>query len=127
LSAASLKATLMNTVDPLLAFTGFNRTGGRLNVGRALQTPTVCSFNLSTAAITARTKGGYYSVTVTAPPNCEYSIKSNANWINLENPQQNFGSGNGTVTFYVRFNRTISRSGTITVAGQTVTVTQSRP
>lgn len=126
LSAASLKATLMNSVDALPAFTGFNKTGGRLNVGRALQTPTVCSFNLSTAAITARTKGGYYSVNVSAPQNCEYSIKSNANWINLENPQENFGSGNGTVTFYVRFNRTISRSGTITIAGQTVTVTQSR-
>ena len=72
LSPASLKATLMNTVDALPQFTGFNRTGGRLNVGRALQNQTVCTFDLSTQAINARTKGGYYSVNVSAAQNCDY-------------------------------------------------------
>lgn len=124
LSVASLKATLMNTVDVLPAFAGFNKTGGRLNVGRALQTQTVCSFNLSNVAITARTKGGYYSVDVTAPQNCDYSIKSNVNWIRVSG--ENVGSGSGSASFRVGFNPTITRSGTLTIAGQTVTVTQSR-
>lgn len=124
LSMASLKATLMNTVDVLPAFVGFNKTGGRLNVGRALQTQTVCNFNLSNVAITARTKGGYYSVDVTAPQNCDYSIKSNVNWIKVSGAD--FGSGNGTATFRIGVNPTITRVGTLTIAGQTVTVTQSR-
>jgi subtilisin family serine protease len=124
LSVASLKATLMNTVDVLPAFAGFNKTGGRLNVGRALQTQTVCNFNLSSVAITARTKGGYYSVDVTAPQNCDYSVKSNVNWIKVSG--ENFGSGNGTATFRIGVNPTITRVGTLTIAGQTVTVTQSR-
>ena len=124
LSPASLKATLMNTVDVLPQFAGFNRTGGRLNVGRALQNQTVCDFNLSSQAITARTKGGYYSITVSAPQNCDYSVKSNVNWIRAS--ENTVGSGNGTIQFRVRFNPGISRTGTLTIAGQTVTVTQSR-
>jgi len=124
LSVASLKATLMNTVDPLPAWTGLVKTGGRLNVLAALQNQTVCSFNLSTAAIMARTKGGYYSVNMTVPQNCDYSVKSNVNWIKV--PGNTVGSGNGTINFRVTFNPGISRSGTITIAGQTVTVTQSR-
>ena len=37
LSPASLKATLMNTVDLLAQWNGVVKTGGRLNVDRALQ------------------------------------------------------------------------------------------
>ena len=124
LSPASLKATLMNTVDVLPVFIGFNRTGGRLNVGNALQNQTVCSFNLSSQAITARTKGGYYSVNVTAAPNCDYSVKSNANWIKVSGADT--ASGNATISFRIGVNPTVSRAGTLTIAGQTVTVTQSR-
>ena len=124
LSAASLKATLMNTVDVLPAFMGFNRTGGRLNVGNALPNQTVCSYNLSTSSVTAITKGGYYTVNVTAPANCDFSIKSNVNWIKVSG--SDVGSGSQSVTFRVGYNTAITRAGTLTVAGQTVTVTQSR-
>ncbi len=124
LSAASLKATLMNTVDLLPQFAGFNRAGGRLNVAHALQNQTVCSFSLSTLTINARTKGGYYSVGVSAPQNCDYSVKSNDNWIKVSGIT--VGSGNGTIDFRVRFNPGISRAGSLTIAGQTVAVTQSR-
>ena len=124
LSPASLKATLMNTVDVLPAFTGFNRTGGRLNVGTAMSNQTVCNFNLSTSSITAITKGGYYTVNVTAPTNCDFSIKSNVNWIKVSG--SDVGSGSQSVTFRVGYNTAITRTGTLTVGGQTITVTQSR-
>lgn len=124
LSAQSLKATLMNTVDVLPAFVGFNRTGGRLNVGNALPNQTVCSYNLSTTSITAITKGGYYSVNMTAPANCDFSIKSNVNWIKVSG--SDVGSGTQSVTFRVGYNTAITRIGTLTIGGQTVTVTQSR-
>lgn len=124
LSVASLKATLMNTVDPLAAWTALVKTGGRLNVASALQNQTVCSFGLSSQSITAITKGGYYSVNVTAAQNCDYAVKSNVNWIKISGTDAR--SGNGTISFRVTVNPTVSRVGTLTIAGQTVTVTQSR-
>ena len=124
LSPASLKATLMNTVDVLPAFNGFNRTGGRLNVANALQNQTVCNFNLSSQTINARTKGGIYSIGMTVAPNCDYSVKSNANWIKVMGPDT--GSGNGSVSIRVTYNTRISRVGTVTIGGQTVIVNQSR-
>ncbi len=124
LSPASLKATLLNTVDVLPQFAGFNRMGGRLNVGNALQNQTVCNFNLSTQTVNARTKGGYYTVNVTAAQNCDYSIKSNVNWIKVDGADT--ASGNGSMRFRVTYNPVISRVGTLTIAGQTVTVNQSR-
>lgn len=124
LSVASLKATLMNTVDPVAAWAGLTKTGGRLNVFAALQNQTTCNFGLSGTNVAATTKGGYYTVNVNAPANCDYSVKSNSNWIKLAGSDTL--SGNGAVTFRVSLNPTITRSGTISIAGQSVTVTQSR-
>ena len=124
LSAASLKATLMNTVDVLARWNGVVKTGGRLNVAQALQNQTVCSFNLSTPSLLVPTKGGYFSVNVTAGQNCDYSVKSNANWIKLETPDAL--SGNGTITFRVTLNPTITRSGSIRIGNSDLTITQSR-
>lgn len=128
LSVASLKATLMNTVDQLPAWTSLVRSGGRLNVFAALQNQTVCSFNLSQTAITARTKGGYYTVNVTAGANCDYAVKSNVSWIKVSGGGLGgvVGSGNGSVTVRVTVNPGITRVGTVTIGDQTVTVTQSR-
>lgn len=124
LSAASLKATLMNTVDQLPQWNGFVKTGGRLNVSNALLNQTVCTFNLASTSMTAPTKGGYFSVNVTAGPNCDYAVKSNVKWLQLSSSDSL--SGSGTVTFRVGLNQTISRTGTISIAGQTFTVSQSR-
>ena len=124
LSAASLKASILNNVDVLPGWAGVVKTGGRLNAASPLQNQTVCSFNIASPAVTAITKGGYYTVNVTAAANCDYSVKSNVNWLKLEG--SDVRSGNSAVTFRVGFNRTISRTGTLTIAGQTVTVTQSR-
>jgi len=125
LSVASLKATLINTVDVLPAFTGYNRSNGRLNVAQALQNQTVCSFGLSSNSISVPTKGGNFSVNITGGQNCDYGIKSNApRWIRVTSPDAM--TGNGTVTFRVSVNPTISRTGTISIAGQTFTVNQSR-
>jgi len=70
------------------------------------------------------TKGGEFTVSVTAPQNCDYSVKSSANWIVVHgSPVQ---SGNGQAKFWVRVNSTVRRTGTIKIGGQTVTITQSR-
>lgn len=125
LSNASLKATLMNSVDVLANWDGIVKTGGRLNVANALQNQTVCSFKLSNKSIQARTKGGIYNINVTSAANCDYSVKSNSRGIFIMNSSDSL-SGNNTITFRVTVNPTVSRTGTITIAGQKVTVTQSR-
>jgi subtilisin family serine protease len=121
LSVASLKATLMNTVDQIAAFSGFNKTGGRLNVDRALRNQTVCTFP---TAMTAPTKGGIFTINVTPGQNCDYFVKSNSNWVRVMGANQ--FSGNGSITFRVTVNPTITRQATILIGGQAFTVTQSR-
>ncbi len=124
LSAASLKATLMNTVDVLAAWNDVVKTGGRLNIANALQNQTVCSFNLSQTDLFAPTKGGVFTVNVTVPANCDFAVKSGAKWISVTSASPL--TGNGAVSFRVSTNQQISRSGTIQIGDQLLTVTQSR-
>ncbi|MEO8071734.1 MAG: S8 family serine peptidase [Acidobacteriota bacterium] len=127
LSPASLKATLMNTVDVLPQWTGLVKSGGRINVARALQNQTVCTFNLSQNYISLNeSNGGSFTVNVTAPTNCDYSAVSNVNWISVTNG--NPGSGNGTVSFTVQAGLPDGqRIGTITIGDKTFTVIQGTP
>lgn len=122
LSVASLKATLMNTVDPIAAWSGLIKTGGRLNVDRALRNQTVCTFP---TAMTVPTKGGVFTLNLAPGTNCDYFVRSTSNWIKIVGGNQQF-SGNGTVTFRVNVNPTITRVGTIKFGEQSLTITQSR-
>ena len=70
------------------------------------------------------TKGGVFTIDVGAGTNCDYAAVTNDKWIHVMGPSTS--SGTGTLTFWVGLNQTISRTGTVTLAGQTVTVTQSR-
>lgn len=124
LTAASLKATLMNTVDPLASWSGLVRTGGRLNVFAALQNPTECIFSPSADTVLMPTKGGVFEITVAAPPNCDAVLRSNASWIKVLD--SDIISGTGKFLVRVGVNPTVSRSGQLTVGGQTITVSQSR-
>ena len=124
LSPASLKATLMNNVDTLAAWNGLVKTGGRLNVFKAMQNPTVCNFTVGAGLMKVPTKGGVFTVNVPAGSNCDYSVTSGANWIKVLTP--NVMSGTAAVTFRVPVNPSITRTGTIAIGGQNFTVTQSR-
>ena len=124
LSAASLKATLMNAVDVLPAFTGFNVTGGRLNVDRALRQQTVCTFTPTANTVNIPTRGGVFTLGVTSAPNCDYLVKAGVPWVKVMSPE--VMSGNGTITFRVTVNTTITRTATLSIGEQTVTIRQSR-
>jgi hypothetical protein len=125
LSAASIKATIINTADVLSQFTGFNRANGRLNVASALQHQTVCTFDLAAKSIRVPTKGGEVSVDVTGGgQNCDFGVHSSTKWIRIYGPDECTGSG--TVKIWVTVNPTITRSSQITIAGQPFTITQSR-
>jgi hypothetical protein len=111
----------MNSIDVVAALNGMNKTGGRLNVDRALRNQTACSFP---TAMSVPTKGGVFTLNLTPGANCDYSIRSTSNWIKLMGTNQ--FSGNGTVTFRVTVNPTITRTGTIKFGEQALTLMQSR-
>ncbi len=60
---------------------------------------------------------------MTAGAGCNWTANSNANWITVTSGAS--GTGNGAVGFIVPPNLGDARTGTITVAGHTFTVTQA--
>ena len=127
LSVASLKASLLNNVDVLVAWNGLVKTGGRLNVFKAMQTPTVCTFNAGSSGnntMFVRVRGGTYTVNVTAAQNCDYTVKSNTGWITVVTTAPL--SGNGSFSFQVGRGPANDRVGTVSLGDQTFTVTQTR-
>ena len=62
------------------------------------------------------------TVAVSSPAGCSWTATPNANWLQITSG--NSGSGDGTVTYSVSQFGGGSRNGTMTIAGQTFTVTQ---
>jgi hypothetical protein len=124
LSAASLKATLLSSVDQLPAFSGFNRSGGRLNVDRALNQQTVCTFVPDSPEMIVPTKGGVFEMNITAPQFCDYFVRSSVNWIHVMS--EDTESGSTRVKFRVTVNPTINRSATVNIGSGSFTVSQRR-
>ena len=63
------------------------------------------------------------SVAVSAPGGCPWTAASNAGWITITSGAS--GSGNGKVAFNVAANTGSARSGTLTIGGNTFTVSQA--
>ncbi len=82
----------------------------------------VCQYTLSSTSLGVANTGGTSSVGVTAGLGCTWDAVSNVSWITI-NPGFS-GVANGTVNFTVAANTGAARTGTMTIAGQTVTVTQ---
>jgi hypothetical protein len=90
----------------------------------SLAPPSPCgaAFAPSTAPVAA--SGSLGTAGVTAAATCIYQATSNASWLQVVSG--GYGSGNGTLTYIARANPTASqRVGTISIAGQTLTVTQA--
>lgn len=83
-----------------------------------------CSYSLSPASGTIKSSGGSGSVSVTAAGTCPWSAASGAAWITIISGDS--GTGNGVVGYAVTANAGINaRTGTISIGGQTHTVTQA--
>lgn len=83
-----------------------------------------CSFSINPSSASFAAAGGTASVTVTAGTGCNWTAVSNNSFITITSGSS--GSGNGTVNYSVANNTgTTSRTGTMTIAGLTVTVTQA--
>ena len=106
--------------------------------------PSTCAVSLSTTNVKINSGGGSANVDVTAPSACSWNAFSNSSFLSVGAKETGNGSlaitvtpkaggqpillptetGNGTVTITATPNSGQSRSGTVTVGGQTVTVTQ---
>jgi hypothetical protein len=88
----------------------------------ALTADTQCSYSLNTTTVSAPASGGYYAVNVITRPGCSWAVTSAPRWVTLSTTA---GVGRGTVVLEVQANpSSSSRSGTIEIEGQTVTVRQ---
>jgi len=82
-----------------------------------------CGYVISPTSQNFSANGGAGSVGVTAGGGCNWTATSNANWVTINSGNQ--GSGNGAVNFTVAANTAPNqRTGAMTIAGQTFTVTQ---
>jgi len=83
-----------------------------------------CSYSINPTSASVAATGGSGTVTVTASAGCAWTAASNASFITVTGGAS--GSGSGTITYSVAANTgTTSRTGTLTIAGQTHTVTQA--
>ena len=81
-----------------------------------------CTYAVSASIHAVGAAGGTGSVSVSTAGGCRWSAASNAAWIILEAPT---GVGSGSMTFTVVANEGGARSGTLTAAGQVITITQA--
>ena len=104
--------------------TGAPRTGMLTIAGRHFNVTQSegCAYSISTTSYSAGAAGGSQAVTVTAGAGCPWTASSDADWITTATPG---GTGPGTVTLNVAATSGPTRSGTVTIAGHALTVTQS--
>jgi hypothetical protein len=85
--------------------------------------PTLCSYGVTVGAMTQTSAGATGTIGVTTAPGCSWTAISSVAWFVITSGAS--GSGNGTVAFTAARNTsTVTRSGTITVAGHTLSVTE---
>ena len=106
------------------ARTGTLTIGGQTFTVSQAAAPVTCTYAINPTSESMALLGGPgRPVSVTAPAGCGWTATSNASWITVTSGAS--GSGNGTVEYAVALLLLGSRTGTITIAGQTLTVTQS--
>ena len=97
----------------------FTATGDRTLVANFL-----CSSSILPTTASYDASGGGGIVTVADALNCVWTASSSANWITILSGAS--GSADGTVSYAVASNATIwARTGTMTIAGQTFTVSEA--
>ena len=82
-----------------------------------------CTYSLSRTSDAIDATGGKRAILVTAGPSCPWTAKSNASWITVTGGAS--GTGNGTVSIDVAPNTGLERSGTVAIAGQIYTLSQT--
>jgi WD40 repeat protein len=83
-----------------------------------------CSYTLSYTTQEVAAGGGSQTVFVNTLSGCQWTATSNASWMRVTSGSG--GTGYGAVYYYVDYNNSLTpRTGTLTIAGQTLTVNQA--
>ena len=82
-----------------------------------------CSYSLGSSALNVAGVGATGSISVTTNSGCAWTVASSAPFVTVTSASSN--TGPGTVTFSISENLGDTRSATLTIAGQAVTVTQA--
>jgi len=100
--------------------------GGTIAKLVASAPPPTCTYSISPATAQFASTGGSGSIAVTAPAGCSWSASSNASWLSIGSISAT--AGNGTVTYDVApyVGNPKKRTGTLTIAGRTFTVSQMK-
>ena len=97
--------------------------GQSVTIDQDAPPPNCASSTVSPRTFSVSASATGLSTSITAPSGCEWSAASNTSWISLTG--RTSGTGTATVTFNVASNGGASRTGTLTVAGQIVTISQA--
>ncbi len=86
--------------------------------------PVTCTYSISSSSGSFTSSGGTSSVSVTASSSsCSWTASESLSWVSLSPPAS--GTGSGTVTITATANTGNARSGLVTIAGKTYTVSQA--
>jgi Zn-dependent metalloprotease len=122
LAGSSVRFRFRLGTDTGTGSTGWVVDDVRLYTCTSVQT---CTYSISPTSTTVQPTGGTGSVAVTASSGtCGWTATSNApSWITINSGAS--GTGNGTVSYTVAaYTGKTNRTGTLTIAGKTFTVTQ---
>jgi all-beta uncharacterized protein len=105
---------------------GAGRTGTLVVAGVTVtfsQAANSCVYSVTPASVTVGATGSTSALSVTSGTSCAWTAVSNVAWITITAGAS--GSGIGGVSYIVAANTGTARSGTLTVAGKTVTFSQA--
>ena len=104
---------------------GSTRTGTLTIAGQTFTvTQVMCSATLSPQSQPVSALGGTFTVSVTTQLGCEWQAVESLSWVSI-NAGSSSGTGSGTVSYTVVANGGAARSGSIAIAGQTLSVSQA--
>jgi hypothetical protein len=130
ITVASSSGSGTTTISYTVAdHTGTSQRSGTITIGGQTHTvtqagaPPPCSYSIEPVSATFADAGGQGTVSLTTGPTCAWTATSSAPWITVATPS---GTGPAGVGYAVAANTaTTQRSGTVTIGGQTHTVTQA--
>lgn len=96
---------------------------GQVATGNHILTVGACSYAVSPTQLSFSASGGTGTIRVETAPACGWTAAGNSGFISIQSGAA--GAGNGTVSFSVAPTIGLGRTGTITVAGQSVAISQS--
>jgi hypothetical protein len=80
-----------------------------------------CTYTLSSTSASFTYQGGKGAVTLTTANGCPWSVTDSANWLSVSPTS---GTGSATLSYTLTKDNGTSRNATITVGGQTMSITE---